>query len=180
MIASRNTAVVAGLNIIFQRAKWRTRVTGEGHDRTENLKADMMVVDVCPQGGVSEDWLDRIEQSNSDTPVLIFGPNGHHRYPSIPATASPREIIQAARKVMCGGKSLQIKPSSTLPEDGFTRREREVYQLLARGRRNRHIAAKLGISVKTVETHKEHLKHKLNLESTADLMDHAIASSVQA
>ena len=53
-------------------------------------------------------------------------------------------------------------------------REREVLQLLAEGKSVKEIAACLSISISTVETHRRHMKTKLNLDSLADLVRFAI------
>jgi len=52
----------------------------------------------------------------------------------------------------------------------LTPREREVMDLVVRGRHNREIAPALGISARTVEAHKSHLMAKLNAGSVADLV----------
>jgi DNA-binding NarL/FixJ family response regulator len=49
-------------------------------------------------------------------------------------------------------------------------REREVFFLLVRGFDNRYIAARLGVTTKTVETHRAHLFRKLEAHSVADLL----------
>jgi two-component system nitrate/nitrite response regulator NarL len=56
----------------------------------------------------------------------------------------------------------------------LTDRELEVLTLLAEGHSNKSIAAKLGISVRTSETHRENLSHKLNILTVAGLTKHAI------
>jgi DNA-binding NarL/FixJ family response regulator len=56
----------------------------------------------------------------------------------------------------------------------LTSREREVVQLLARGHPNREVASTLGISVKTVETHRANVMRKLELGSIADLVRYAV------
>ncbi|MBW8781225.1 MAG: response regulator transcription factor [Verrucomicrobia bacterium] len=60
----------------------------------------------------------------------------------------------------------------------LTSRESEVLQLVAEGLANKQIAAELGISIKTVEKHRQHLMNKLNIHDTAGLTRHAIASGV--
>jgi DNA-binding NarL/FixJ family response regulator len=62
--------------------------------------------------------------------------------------------------------------------DRLTRREAEVLQLVAEGSANKQIAAALGISIKTVEKHRQHLMDKLNIHDTAGLTRHAIATGV--
>ena len=60
----------------------------------------------------------------------------------------------------------------------LTMRESEVLQLVAEGSSNKQIAAELGISIKTVEKHRQHLMEKLNIHETAGLTRYAIAAGV--
>ncbi len=57
-------------------------------------------------------------------------------------------------------------------------REVEVLQLIAEGRANKQVAAELGISVKTVEKHRQRLMAKLNIHDTAGLTRYAIAAGI--
>jgi DNA-binding NarL/FixJ family response regulator len=62
-------------------------------------------------------------------------------------------------------------------ESGFSvlsPREREVLQLLAEGKSTKEVAAVLCVSVKTVETHRQQIMSKLNLQSIAELIKYAI------
>jgi DNA-binding NarL/FixJ family response regulator len=66
-------------------------------------------------------------------------------------------------------------------EDNFkllTAREREVLQLIAEGRTNKQIAALLGVSINTVETHRKHLMEKLDVHNTAELVRFALHKHV--
>jgi len=60
----------------------------------------------------------------------------------------------------------------------LTSRESEVLQLVAEGQANKQVAAELGISIKTVEKHRQHLMDKLNIHDTAGLTRYAIAAGV--
>ena len=60
----------------------------------------------------------------------------------------------------------------------LTSREAEVLQLVAEGAANKQVAAKLGISIKTVEKHRQQLMDKLDIHDTAGLTRHAIATGV--
>jgi DNA-binding NarL/FixJ family response regulator len=60
----------------------------------------------------------------------------------------------------------------------LTSREMEVLQLIAEGKANKETAAELGIGIKTVEKHREHLMEKLDIHDTAGLTRHAIAAGV--
>jgi DNA-binding NarL/FixJ family response regulator len=67
----------------------------------------------------------------------------------------------------------------------LTSRETELLQLIAEGHVNKQIASELGISIKTVEKHRQHLMEKLNIHDIAGLTRFAIAtgtieSSVQS
>ena len=63
-----------------------------------------------------------------------------------------------------------MAPTVSLPSS----REREVLQLIAEGKGTKEIAYTLGVSVKTVETHRQQIMKKLNLHSVAELTRYAI------
>ncbi len=60
----------------------------------------------------------------------------------------------------------------------LTAREAEVLQLVAEGAANKQVAAELGISIKTVEKHRQQLMDKLDIHDTAGLTRYAIAAGV--
>jgi len=60
----------------------------------------------------------------------------------------------------------------------LTSREREVLQLIAEGKANKETADVLGIGIKTVEKHRQHLMEKLDIHDTAGLTRHAISAGV--
>jgi DNA-binding NarL/FixJ family response regulator len=60
----------------------------------------------------------------------------------------------------------------------LTTREAELLQLIAEGHVNKQIASELGISIKTVEKHRQHLMEKLNIHDIAGLTRFAIASGI--
>jgi len=72
-------------------------------------------------------------------------------------------------------EALEAPPS--LGQD-LTAREREVVQLLAEGRTNKEVAAALGISVKTAETHRNHVMQKLRLGSLTQLVRYAVRNKI--
>ena len=65
------------------------------------------------------------------------------------------------------------KRSSTLSS-----RELEILQLIAEGKANKETAAELGLSIKTVEKHREHLMQKLDIHDTAGLTRYAISAGI--
>ena len=67
--------------------------------------------------------------------------------------------------------------SSTRENPAFivlTDRERETLQLIAEGKSTKEVADGMGVSVKTIETHRHNIMEKLNLHSVAELTKYAI------
>jgi DNA-binding NarL/FixJ family response regulator len=60
----------------------------------------------------------------------------------------------------------------------LTSREMEVLQLIAEGKANKETASELGIGIKTVEKHREHLMEKLDIHDTAGLTRYAIGAGI--
>ena len=60
----------------------------------------------------------------------------------------------------------------------LTSREREIVQLLAEGKSNKEVAGVLGISVRTVETHRSNIMLKLDLHSVVDLVRYAVRNRI--
>ncbi len=60
----------------------------------------------------------------------------------------------------------------------LTSREMEVLQLIAEGKANKETASELGIGIKTVEKHREHLMAKLDIHDTAGLTRYAISAGI--
>lgn len=74
--------------------------------------------------------------------------------------------------------ALDRKGRTRVVSQALTPREREVLQLVAEGRANKQIADDLGISIKTVEKHRDHLMQKLEIHDTAGLTRYAISAGV--
>jgi len=62
--------------------------------------------------------------------------------------------------------------------DTLSDRERQIVQLLAEGKSNKEVAALLGISVKTAETHRNRIMRKLKLDSICDLVHYAVRNEI--
>ncbi|MCD6302422.1 MAG: response regulator transcription factor [Anaerolineae bacterium] len=67
-----------------------------------------------------------------------------------------------------------LSPKDLSPQPILTDREREVLQLIAEGQTTNQIASSLYVSVKTVETHRQHIMKKLDINSIAELTKYAI------
>lgn len=118
------------------------------------------------------------------------GVNGY-----LPKDSNRDTLIQAIQSVMKGERYFSPEITSLVFEDFYlkekegkglprkktnelSKREEEVLALIASGKSLREIADTLFISVKTVETHKQHIQDKLNLKNTAQLVKYAIENKV--
>ncbi|HEX2667206.1 MAG TPA: response regulator transcription factor [Gammaproteobacteria bacterium] len=88
-----------------------------------------------------------------------------------------REVARGAihfnTRLTPGALSSLVSHAETPPEP-LTEREREVLLLIARGNTTRMIAKELGLSVKTVESHRSRIMHKLHVHRAAELIRYAI------
>jgi DNA-binding NarL/FixJ family response regulator len=95
-----------------------------------------------------------------------------------------QDLVQAIREVARGRTYLHPEMSETvvggflgrceLAEEPLSNRERQVLQLIAEGKRTRQAADILGVSTKTVESHRSRIMHKLNIRETAGLVRYAL------
>ena len=107
---------------------------------------------------------------------------------------SAHDVCRAIREVQKGNKFFspsisqrqdRIHPLSSDGEGGLkkkatplTSREMEVLQLIAEGKANKETADELGIGIKTVEKHREHIMQKLDIHDTAGLTRYAISAGI--
>ena len=98
-----------------------------------------------------------------------------------------RDLVRAIESVSRGevylspGIASAVAEAHASPEgavDGLSVRERQVLQLIAEGNSTKDIAAHLGISAKTVESHRSKLMRKLDIHDTAGLVRYAIRRGV--
>ena len=99
------------------------------------------------------------------------------------------ELLQAVRQVLGGRTYLCSMISGVVIRDYIQRmrknepsllspREKEILQLMAEGSTTKRIADQLKVSVKTVETHRQHVMEKLNIFSIAELTKYAIKEGI--
>ncbi len=81
---------------------------------------------------------------------------------------SPAMTQHLLQKISSGGRTDEMASEARLSD-----RELEVFEHIGRGNGTRDIAERLGLSVKTVESYRENIKHKLGLESYTDLVRRA-------
>jgi DNA-binding NarL/FixJ family response regulator len=105
---------------------------------------------------------------------------------------SSHDVCRAIREVFRGGtffspaiarhlkhqKSLGRTGADKMKNIKLTSREMEVLQLIAEGKANKETASELGIGLKTVEKHREHLMEKLDIHDTAGLTRYAISAGI--
>jgi len=94
------------------------------------------------------------------------------------------DLVQAIHQVARGqvylspGVSRAIveayRSKSDRPVDPLSGRERQVLQLIAEGKSTKDVAVVLGVSVKTAESHRSRLMHKLHIHETATLVRYAV------
>ena len=96
-------------------------------------------------------------------------------------------IVNAVRRVLSGKIYLSpdmanrmlsqvangVKPGEESPLERLSDREMEVYRMLGEGKGTREIAKRLHLSMKTIETYREHIKDKLNLKDSNEMVCHA-------
>ena len=102
------------------------------------------------------------------------------------------DLVHAVREVAAGRRYLspplsdraieayqqRAKVGALDKHETLTTREREVLQLSAEGHTNSEIAARLGISTRTAETHRSRVMHKLGLHTQSDLIRYAIRRGI--
>ena len=102
---------------------------------------------------------------------------------------SPSKVVDAIRRIIKG--EIYVSPlvadqvlhqivngpnnaTSASPIDRLTDRELEVVQLIGRGLSSREIAESLNLSVKTIESHRAHVKEKLSLRNATELVQFSV------
>ena len=96
--------------------------------------------------------------------------------------APAQQLVEAITEVFAGRRffspalrgSFNETEAPQRPPRSLTQREADVLALLAEGRSNKEIAALLGASIRTVETHRLHLRRKLHIEGRAALVKYAV------
>jgi len=146
-------------------------------------RPDLVVVDVALRGDSGIALTRELRAEHPGLRVLVLSMYDNPGYVSEAQRAgasayvlkdSPAEaIIDALRRVAAGG---EVWPAGPVQGEGphLTPREREVLGLLAEGLSSKQIGERLGMGVRTVETHRTHLRRKLQQDSPAALLRYAI------
>jgi DNA-binding NarL/FixJ family response regulator len=161
-------------------------------------RPDLVVVDVSLPDGHGIELVKDIKARFPDQRVLVLSMHDETLYAerAIRAGASgyimkqePTDaVLAAARQILSGKTYLSPKLQERVLQrfaaglsapvasevERLTDRELEIFELIGRGRGTREIAEQLRLSVSTVETHRAHLKEKLELESATELVRRAV------
>ena len=168
------------------------------------LQPDVILMDIAMPVLNGLEATRQILAANPAAKIIILSAHSEDEYIERMRTAgvagflekqTSAEILTKAISEVAAGKSyyspaiakrLADGHQRSLDRDGVTKaggarltsRETEVLQLVAEGSANKQVAAALGISIKTVEKHRQHLMDKLNIHDTAGLTRYAIAQGV--
>ena len=168
--------------------------------KAEKLQPDVVVMDIAMPGLNGLEATRQIKKRFPEMKIIILTVHANEEYvlQTLRAGASgylvkkaaPGDLIEAIQAVYKGDSFLSPSISKTVIDEyirqtetkserdiiygKLTTREREVFQLIIEGHKNREIADLLYVSIKTVETHKAHIMDKLNVHSTAELIRYAM------
>jgi len=179
-------------------------VCGQAEDAHQALKAisesrpDIAIVDITLKSSDGIDLMKSIRSQYPKLPVLILSMHDETLYAERALRAGAKgyimkqeaseKLMEAVHEILSGriycsdnisrrvmrkfarGKA-DIKDS---PIDSLSDRELQVFRLIGCGYRTSEIAKKLYLSVKTIETYRTHIKEKLNLANSAELLRYAI------
>lgn len=169
----------------------------EACELTAALNPDLLVTDVSMPQCTGVEVTGRLRQTHPQVRVLVLTVHEDREYLNqlvqagasgyVLKRAAPDELARAIRAVSAGeyyldpavgGRMISERtaPESTAVASSpqLSERETEVARMLAWGYSNKEIAAKLKVSVKTVETHKARLQEKLNFSSRTQLVRYAL------
>ena len=181
-----------------------TKVAGEARDGVEavrlcrELSPDIVIMDISMPGLNGIEAARKISKAKKAARIIALSMHNDRKYVTEIFKAGARayllkdsafeELLDAIKAVSCGRLFLSAGITSLVLSDyiknpaknlqsAFTllsAREREVLQLFAEGLSTKEISAKLGVSVKTVETHRKKIMEKLNIKNIAGLTRYAV------
>jgi DNA-binding NarL/FixJ family response regulator len=209
LLADDHALMRAGIRSLLRGAEG-IEIVGEAADGRQALRLieetrpDVVLMDIVMRELNGLDATARVVARYPNVRVIILSMNASAEYvlQALKAGAvgyllkdnSPAELEQAVRTAAAGGSYLTAAVSrhviaGYLQRGGGnggsalarpTRRQREVLQLIAEGNTTKEIAKKLGIGVKTAETHRTQLMGTLDIHDVAGLVRYAIRTGVIA
>jgi DNA-binding NarL/FixJ family response regulator len=160
---------------------------------------DVVIVDISLTQGDGLELVRDVHAQQPELPMLVLSMHDELIYGErllaagasgyIMKQAASDQLLVALRRVLSGGVYLSESLAGSLGnprvvgvngigtdpvERRLSNRELQVLSLIGRGQSSREAAEGLGLSVKTVETHRQSLKRKLNLATNAQLLQYAI------
>lgn len=158
---------------------------------------DAVIVDICLRDGTGFDLVKQIKALDANIRVLVVSIHDDELYAerSLEAGAAgyvnKREVtlvlMSALRQILDGGIYLNPRitgrlvnrAASGIPSDisriaQLTNRERQVFSMLGRGQSSSSIARQLNLSANTVDSYRERIKKKLELQDGSQLIRHAV------
>jgi DNA-binding NarL/FixJ family response regulator len=182
-------------------------ICGQGEDayqalkQIRTLKPDLTLLDISLKDTGGIELLKELRAQDPDLRVLILSMHDESLYAEralraggrgyIMKQEAPQVLLEAIRKVLNGEIYVSEKMSTvliqrmvgnrksngTLPMDRLTDREMEIFRMIGGGMTVKEIAEKLFLSAKTIEAHREHIKEKLSLKTSAELLRFAIRNA---
>jgi two-component system, NarL family, response regulator NreC len=170
----------------------------------EQLQPKLLIVDLMLPGLSGMEVLRQVRKRAPHTRVIVLSMHANESYvlealqqgasAYVLKDASSVTIVEAVREVLAGRRYLspplsqyaldmyqhKMRGAPLNPYDTLTTREREVLNLAARGISMTAMAAQLGVSPRTVETHRANLMRKLNLRTQTDLIRFALQHGIIA
>lgn len=202
VLADDHVLIRAGLKALLHSLP-NIQVVGEasdGHeavDVVEKLQPDVVIMDIAMSNLNGLEAASRITRQQPKVNVIILSMHANEEYVGqaldagatgyLLKGAEPAELELALKSVMRGEPYLSPSISKQLVHEylayrkdklgsavELTARQREVLQLIAEGSSTKDIARKLGLSVKTVDTHRTELMRRLDIHDVAGLVRYAI------
>jgi DNA-binding NarL/FixJ family response regulator len=203
LLADDHTIVVEGLQSLLKDHFELIGTAADGRqllDAARKLRPDVIVTDLSMPILSGLDALRQLKAEKVDAKVIFLTMHADARVASealragasgfLLKQAAGDELIAAIEDVLQGRTYLtplltkdvlaNLTTSGAADRDVLTPRQREVLRLLANGKRMKEIAAILGLSTRTVETHKYEMMQALGVESTAELLKYAIKHDLTA
>ncbi len=204
LLADDHAILRSGLRLLLEREPdfTVTGEAGDGRAAMECLSrepADVAVMDIGMPGLNGIEATAQITRLYPKMAVVMLSMHGDETYVLRCLRAGARgyilkesaehELIAAIRAVTAGKSYFSPKVKRLLQQDHVARlrrsgtedrfelltvREREILQLIAEGNSNKEVAARLFLSVYTVETHRKNILEKLHLHGPADLILYAV------
>jgi two-component system nitrate/nitrite response regulator NarL len=205
LIADDHPVVRKGLQSCLAKQE-RLKLVGEASDgeealkKTRELAPDVVLMDISMPRMNGLAVTELLRKDCPDVKILVLSVHSNKEYVFriiqagahgfISKEAPPGELLRAIESVFAGEPFFspeiaraalnQIVTSGGKKEPfaQLTSREREVLVLIAEGQSNKEIAHRLGIGVRTIETHRERIMRRLDIHSVAGLTKFAIANGM--